>query len=334
MNSRAETVTSAKIADFGDQPQTLANGVVGEIIHFESSTPATYATLIAGDHGPKITLYAQLFLPREVRSHFPVVIVCPGSTGVNKSQITHANTLATLGIAAFLIDPFTPRSIMHTYADQTQLTTCASAFDVLAAARYLLTRGEIDARRIGALGGSRGGIAVLHAAMRPLSKAVLPPGRALRCVLAQYPSHLYQFRDPDIGDTEVRIVMGDSDKWTLLSSIQGYENAIRLNGGTVSLRVWPDAEHSFDRPELPVTLIPDGIATPTCPVFYLNDAGVFFNYRTGEYDATVTELEIRRDVVKRFPRIGVPIGSRGRQPEEFRQDMIAFFKRTLLTNPA
>src|SRR5687768_2278799 len=85
-------------------------------------------------------------------------------------------------------------------------------------------------------------------------------------------------------------------------------------GGTISLRIWPDAEHSFDRPELPVTLIPDGAATPACPVFYLNDAGVFFNYRTGEYDAALTELEIRRDVVGRFPRIGVPIGSRGSQP--------------------
>src|SRR3546814_15591982 len=86
-----------------------------------------------------------------------------------------------------LIDPFRARGIADTIADQGRLTWVASTYDVLAAVRYLQSRGDIDPARIGALGGSRGGTAVMMAAAPPFAEAVLGPGQGQRAVVAGYP---------------------------------------------------------------------------------------------------------------------------------------------------
>ncbi|MFX8856598.1 prolyl oligopeptidase family serine peptidase, partial [Acinetobacter baumannii] len=62
------------------------------------------------------------------------------------------------------MDPFFGRGIKDTIANQGQLTFAASAYDVLAAAKYLRARKDIDPARVGATGGSRGGTAVMMAA--------------------------------------------------------------------------------------------------------------------------------------------------------------------------
>ena len=103
------------------------------------------------------------------------------------------------------------RGIKDTVADQSQLTRAASAYDVLAAARMLATQPGIDGQRIGALGYSRGGGAVLLAVQRQMVSAVFGEKMSLKAAMAAWPVCGYQFEHAMTAPTAVRFLVGDSD---------------------------------------------------------------------------------------------------------------------------
>jgi dienelactone hydrolase len=324
------SVSASRLQDFATTPHTLENGIRGEIFTLDSHSPAHWADIISGANGPPVKLAAQLFMPAKVRGPVPAVILVPGSTGVNRAHARHAASLSSHGIAAFIVDSFGGRGISHTYHDQRPMTFAAGTYDVLVAARRLMDEARIRADRIGAMGPSRGGSAVLQAAMQPVAHAVLGGKRELRAVLPMYPSGIFQFLNPKTGGTAIRVSMGDADKWTLLSTVQGYVNAIRLCGGDISLKVWRDAEHSFDRPDVPLTFIEDGLESTRAPIYYLSDQGHFHDLQTGLEDPTLTEHELRITIHDRYGHKGCSLGSKPGQPEMFTEDMLRFFKSTLL----
>ena len=84
---------------------------------------------------PRITIDGQLFLPSGASGagRLPLVIVVPGSLGVAPVHLTHAETLTSAGLAAFVLDPFGARGVTSTVSNQTQYSFAASAYDVLAA---------------------------------------------------------------------------------------------------------------------------------------------------------------------------------------------------------
>src|SRR5260370_25653912 len=155
---------------FTEDRVVLANGVAGNTVNVDRGNHKSYEEIVAKSEFPHLQLNAKLFLPDNKARH-PVVIIVPGSSGVGNSAIAHATALTSAGIAALVIDPFGARSVTSTVADQGQVTFAASSYDVLAAAKYLSTLPEIDGAHIGALGYSRGGTAVLQAAVSPLANA-------------------------------------------------------------------------------------------------------------------------------------------------------------------
>ncbi len=322
-------VNSARIPDFSGTPIRLDNGIEGQILEFESGTPDTWSQIITGKGLTRLQVHLQLFIPPG-EGRRALVFLIPGSTGINRAHVRHANSLTGQGIAACIVDSFGSRGITHTYHDQRQLTFSAGTYDLLRAAATLMQDRRINAEALGAMGPSRGGTSVLQAAMTPLAEAVLGKGNAFKAVLPMYPSGIFQFMTPHTGRTAIRITMGDSDKWTLLSAIQGYCNAIRLCGGDIALKVWRDAEHSFDRPDMPLTFVPDGLESTRAPVYYLDEQGNFYNLYTGLPDPSLTEADLRKEIHLRFGHEGCSLGSKPGQPELFTEDMLAFFKDKLL----
>ena len=260
---------------FRDQAITFANGAKGRVIEVPSASPRNYHQAISAPaEMPRVTIDGQLFLPRGASgaARLPLVIVVPGSLGVAPVHLTHAETLTSAGLAAFVLDPFGARGVTSTVSNQTQYSFAASAYDVLAAWQVLAQAPEIDAARIGAQGHSRGGAAVLTAATRRFADAVVGRGRGLSAVLGAYPWSGHQFLDPSVGPTRVRVLMGDRDEWCSLQQVQGHLQAMRLAGGTVSLRVFSGAAHSFDRGTA-VVRIDDAAVAPGAPTTYLADDG-------------------------------------------------------------
>jgi dienelactone hydrolase len=314
---------------FRDRDVVFGNGVVGRNVEVASANPVNYYQVLShpGDM-PPIVVDGKLFLPpsqRRARAPSPIVVVVPGSLGISNAHLAHAEAFTEHGIAAFVLDPFGARNVKSTSANQAQYSFAASAFDVLAAARTLASRDEIDASRIGAQGHSRGASAVLTAAMRRFSEPVLGPTLRLRAIYAAYPWCGHQFLDPDVGDTVVRAVIGDRDDWCLPAQAQGHIQAIRLRGGNATIKLFAGAGHSFDR-ETAVEFLADGAISTDAPIHYIADDGALIlptaergDSKLVDYDTFVYGLRAG------YGRRGAHIGSRPGDPERFRADMLAFW---------
>lgn len=313
---------------FKDQHIEFGNGAVGQSMSFESANPTNYADMISRrTDTARLQIDGKLFLPpAPIATPTPLVIVVPGSVGVAVSHLSHAETLTDLGIAAFVLDPFGARRVSSTVANQTQFSFAASAYDVLAAVQFVAGLPGIDAARIGAQGHSRGGTAVLSAAMQALSAALPDARTALRAVYSVYPWCGHQFLNPDIGDVRVRVVIGERDNWCSPQQAQGYAHAIRLAGGDVSFRLFAEAEHSFDR-QPPIETTPVAAVAPHAPTIYISNSGAMIHPLTGLEDANATDRDMMVYGLKAgFGVTGASLGGHGDQPERFKQDMSKFWR--------
>ncbi len=329
MTNAAEAIGSAR---FRDQAISFGDLGAGRNIDIPSASPTNYHQVISKPADmPRTTIDGKLFLPardrRPAGAKLPLVMIVPGSLGVAPSHLAHAETLTRAGFATFVLDSFGARGVTSTVANQTQFSFAASAYDVLAAWKVLAELPEIDGSRIGAQGHSRGGSAVLTAATRRFADAVAGPGRGLRGVLAAYPWSGHQFRDPSVGTTAVRVLMGDADEWCSPMQVQGHCQAIRLTGGDVTMKLVAGAHHSFDR-GTPIATVADASVSPAAPTAYLADDGAFIHPNEDVPNADLNDRDLMVYALKSgYGRKGAKIGSRAGESELFKAEMLAFWKR-------
>ena len=89
----------------------------------------------------RVRTYGAKFFVPEGPGPFPVVIVAPGSLGLQQHHMAIAAAITEIGVAACAIDPFSTRLVVSTVVRQVQFSFAASAWDVLAAAEVLAARG-------------------------------------------------------------------------------------------------------------------------------------------------------------------------------------------------
>lgn len=327
----AEAAARADAAPrFRDQDIVFAGGVRGQNIEIPSASPVNYHQLISDpSQMPKVVIDGKLFVPSGASGKLPLVMVVPGSLGVAPSHLAHAEALVGEGVAAFVLDSFGARGVTSTVANQTQFSFAASACDVLAALKILMEHTAIDGARIGAQGHSRGGSAVLMAATRRLADAVVGAGTGLKGVLAAYPWCGHQFVDPRVGETDVRVIMGDADEWCSPMQVQAYCQAVRLAGGRIAMRLLGGAHHSFDRGTA-ITNVPDASVSPAAPTSYIADDGAFMHPLEDAPNALLTDRDLMVYGLKAgYGRKGARIGSREGDAELFRADMLTYWKGML-----
>jgi len=299
-------------------------GVVGENLEIPSADPVNHHQAITDPDGcaPRI-IDAKLFIPPG-DGPFAAVMVVPGSLGIGPNHEAHAETLVAEGFAACVVDPFGPRSVDSTIADQTAYSFAASAFDVLATLRVLRGRPEIDPDRIAAQGHSRGGSAVTIAACRRFADPIVGADVGLAAVYAVYPWLGQQFADGDIGSTRYRAIIGELDEWCSVQEVQAQVRVMTAAGGDATMRLVPGAHHSFDRLE-PVQTLDDAVVGPTSPTVVLADDGAMTDPRVGTPDATLTDRSLfGAALAGGHVRQGAAIGGTDDQPEVFRTDMLEF----------
>jgi dienelactone hydrolase len=311
---------------FAEDRVVLANGVAGQTVHIASGNPESYEAVVARAQFPSVQLNAKLFLPGNHARH-PVVIIAPGSSGVGNSAIAHATALTSADIAVLVIDPFGARSVTSTVADQGQFSFAASSYDILAAAKYLSTLPAIDGAHIGALGYSRGGTAVLQAAVSPLANAVLGPGVSLRAVAAAWPWCGFQFERPDTRPTAIRFFVGDLDNWVSPIQCQGYAALMQDRNPEVSIRVFRNAVHGFGNGQ-PLTDQPDAMTALNAPITYINARGEILDPYTGSPLPGVDPGALAKRTAPFLSR-GARVGSQDDQAQQFVADMVGFFRRLL-----
>lgn len=313
---------------FRDQDIIFPNGARGVNVNVPSASPVNFHQAISAPaEMPSVTIDGKLFMPPEVISPLPLVIVVPGSLGVAASHVAHAESLNAAGFAAFVLDGFGARDVTSTVANQTQFSFAASAYDVLAAFMVLAEMPDIDQTRIGAQGHSRGGSAALTAVTRRFADAIIGPERALCAVLAAYPWCGQQFLDPRVGHSEIRVLMGDADEWCSPMQAQGHCQAIRVSGGIANMRLVGKAQHSFDR-DTPLALIAEASVSPSAPVTYLADDGAMIHPLQATPDPALVDRDVMVYAVKAgFGVKGAHIGSGEGEASLFRDDMMEFWQR-------
>ena len=306
-----------------DDDFCLANGLAGEALTIPSANPKNFHQAISDtDAMPRQDLWGKLFLP-EGPGPFPVVIIAPGSLGLQQHHATLAAAITDAAIAACAIDPFGTRGVLSTVANQVQFSFAASAWDVLAAAEVLAARPDIDPARIGAQGHSRGGSAVLNAASAHLAAAANAP--KLVGAYGAYPWSGQQFLNPAVGSTRVRAIIGDRDDWCSPMQVQAHIHAIRLAGGDATVRIVPGAPHSFDR-STPLEHMPHASVTPAAPTFYIADDGAFILPTSDEPDPELVDRDGFMYAIKAgFGVRGASIAGRPDLVPLFIEDMTTFW---------
>ena len=109
-------------------------------------------------------------------------------------------------------------------------------------------------------------------------------------VYAVYPWRGHQFLDTALGSTRVRAIIGDLDDWCLPTQVQALIHAIRVAGGNATMRIVPNAHHSFDR-TTPLEHMPDAAVAPNAPTVYIADDGTFILPTPDEPDPTLVDLD-------------------------------------------
>ena len=312
---------------FHQQVITLANGLIGSLHVVPSANFLKYEDIVVQKSAPAVTLHAQLFIPRGGKKTSPVVIILPGSGGVSPAMLVHAEKLTDAGIAAFVVDPFTGRGVEDTIAVQQQFSFAASTWDVFAAMKVLNQLPEIDPKRIGAMGYSRGGTAVIQATMATLATPALGDLPHLRSVVAGWPWCGYQFTQPNIGNTAIRLVAADHDNWCSVVQCQAYINAISARSPAASLRIVKDANHGFGY-GMPENQFPEAMKALLAPVVYFNDQGVALDIWTGKPTPGLDDHAIVSRLASYITR-GVTVGSKDGQMADFMQDFTSFFQANL-----
>ena len=321
------TLPSIDMAEFARKPLFIPGGAAGQPVTFISHSPRDFEPMLAGDLGPAVTLNAQLFLPQDAKPNVPAIILVPGSASVGPHHLEQTSALLRSGIAVMIIDPFSGRSVNNTIADQSQFSWAASVYDVVAATRYLRSRPDIDSARIGALGGSRGGTAVMMATLRPISDKLFGKNKGLKFVVAGYPWCGTQFKSSRLAaETSLLVMSGDKDDWVSVQQCQAAVTALAATGGKAEMRLVKDGLHAFDRKDVPPRRIAEAVTSTNFPIVYMTDTGSYFDLYSGKADTSLTSVDFTlRAAEGGFTHTGVTIGSTGLQAKQYSEAIVEFF---------
>ena len=168
---------------------------------------------------------------------------------------------AALGYVAILVDGFGPRGYprgfpQHSYDERPEAVNEVTVrpLDAYGALKYLRTRSDVIADRIGLQGWSNGGSATL-AAMAEVAAdtpgAVMRgPRLGFRAALALYPACGLKgiFDDGYLPYAPVRVLQGDADEEVSAKRCAAFVEKSRAHGGDIDIVLYPGATHDFDDP--------------------------------------------------------------------------------------
>jgi dienelactone hydrolase len=312
--SSARAQTSAPV-------DTLADGRSGKI-HFESLTPTGYFQLARGEAREKAVVFGTLIIPAKATGRVPAMVVAHGSAGVSEArEVRWAKELVAMGMAAFVVDSFTPRNVRQTATDQGQLSTAANVADALSALRLIATHPRIDPDRVGIIGFSKGGQVALYSMLEPYRRAVMQQDRTrFAAHVAFYPYCNDWHVAREVTASPLLLLLGGRDDYTPPQPCRDYAHRLRSQGAAPTVVVYAQAHHDFDSPRSP-TFAPDLVSGRNCSATVDLDRFVVTRRDSGE-DITATVRSYYRNCFTRGATIGGDAEARRRAP----QDAGAFLK--------
>lgn len=195
--------------------------------------------------GPASDKRAELSMPSGP-GPFPAVVILHGCDGVGRHYRIWAAQLREWGYAALLVDSFRPRGVTNVCNHGTVVPPSDQAQDAFAAADYLRRLPSIRADRIGVIGFSHGGWAVLKAVLADTVRQ--DSATPFVAAVAFYPGCQ---RPESALATDTLILIGDADDWTPVQACQRWYDEAQRAGHSLEMIVYPGALHGFDAPHMP-----------------------------------------------------------------------------------
>ncbi len=189
--------------------------------------------------GPRSGKAAELYLPSG-KGPFPAMVELPGCDGVGPHDRVWARRLAGWGYAALLVDSFRPRGVRNVCGRGRVVPPEAQAADAFRAAVWLRTRKDVVSSRIGVIGFSHGGWAVLEAALADAPTGGTSP---FAVAIAYYPG-CERPSAPLMTDT--LILIGGNDDWTPPARCRRWTRSVDRHGHALAMVMYPGALHGFD----------------------------------------------------------------------------------------
>jgi len=225
----------------------LAQAARMEIHSFQSMTLTDQEFLTDRKEGKPVTLAGELRLPRPGTDRRPAVVLLHSSFGAGGNVLDWEQDLNAMGVATFVLDSFTPRGIVNTMNDQSQLGRLNMTFDAYRALDLLARHPRIDPTRIALMGFSRGGQATLYASLKRFQRLHGPAGQEYAAYIVFYPDCSITFRDDeDVADKPIRIFHGSADDYDPVAPCRAYVERLKAKGKDVQLTEYAGAEHGFD----------------------------------------------------------------------------------------
>ncbi|QND85285.1 Uncharacterized protein ChrSV_3059 [Chromobacterium vaccinii] len=265
-SASAITVSAAPVA-------SLADGRVGAFA-FESVTPRQIMDFVKRAPADKAMVTGMLSLPQQAQGPVPVIVILHGSSGINPGEWMWAKRMNELGYASFVVDSFSGRNIVETEKDQTRLSMAVDIADAYSALRLLASHPAIDPRRIAVMGFSRGGVAALYSSLEPFRKGVIDDDLRFAAHVAFYPSCGIHYASDHLDGAPVLMLLGGKDDYTPAAPCLDYADALKAKGARVTVKVYSDAYHAFDR-FTPLRAIPSATSARLCHGEYDLDSGRF-----------------------------------------------------------
>jgi dienelactone hydrolase len=193
------------------------------------------------------TIDADLFRSRRT-GRLPAVVITPSSGGVaGHVELFYARLLAQHGMAALVVDSFTPRGILNTVQDQSQLSLHRSNADAVAGHDWLAKQDFVDPQRIVLLGMSKGAVVANRLAMLVFLEQQRAPDLRFAAHVAIAPSCLLQSESAKTTGAPIFMMLAEEDDYTPIKPCLDYIAKIRAVGNRdVRFAVYPGVTHGYE----------------------------------------------------------------------------------------
>jgi dienelactone hydrolase len=232
------------------EPSAVAH-IRGDAVSFPSRSPFGPNDLVDGDGLDATAAKATLFMPpgRHAPRTLPAVVMLHGSGGVlSNREMTYAPQLASMGVAALVIDAFAARRDRATgFIDRLlNITETMLIADAYAALRYLAAKPEIDPDRVVLLGFSYGAMATMYALNARVAEMLAPDGLRFAGHVAFYGPCIARFEEPRTTGAPLLILYGAGDELIDRRRCAEIVGDFRAGGSEVEIIVYPGAVHQWD----------------------------------------------------------------------------------------
>jgi dienelactone hydrolase len=237
---------SFQIADPWPDAETV-QGVRQQAVAFQSSDPFVPAQI---GRAPTRMVRGQLFLPPgSVSNHAtPAVVMLHGSAGMIDGRIKYGPQLASMGLAALLVETYGSRRDLATGFIERVLNITETMFvaDAYAALAYLATQPEIDPHRVVLAGFSYGGMATEYAMYAQMADAFSANGPRFAGHVAYYAPCIARFADSRTTGAPLLMLHGAEDELYQPDRCAEVADDLRSGGSRVDIVAYPGAVHQWD----------------------------------------------------------------------------------------